>query len=444
MNATALPGNRARPTTVPGFGGPSALPPVPLSPPPAASYSSRPPAAPFPAGAPIDSTFSQEVSAQTVPGRSQSKQGVADELRGLAESLRPHVQRLTEPLSKLPIQKYKERLSSIPIDEYRKRLASVPVDQYRARISSSLSNIPLAKYRERLTSSLSSIPAAGSAARLSRIPRFRAAGGLVEPIVRGLILFLLVGLGLFVGGAFIGGILAPGSASAPQLASFEPLELDADDVPDVVPTTLIERAAHGQDSALLELDLKAPRKKTFEEVVAVSEGRELRDQQEARELSAQFIKTPPDQLTRELVDQMLKNAGNPHTLRQAQLGFARYPHAMGPDLLYRTVRVFRKKPDVVQFASSLLMTAPVRARASDALQVLLDAWDTSSCQEARSLLGRAYESGDRRSIRHLAKFASTHGCGDEGSEDCYPCLRDDRLLVNSLRAAQQRPGPSLP
>ncbi len=92
-------------------------------------------------------------------------------------------------------------------------------------------------------------------------------------------------------------------------------------------------------------------------------------------------------------------------------------------------------------AEALLGTRAVIAQASPELSAVIDATFVEECKAVRELLERALTYGDRRAIRHLARFSERTGCGADGREDCFSYIRNDDLLERALFVAQSRPAP---
>lgn len=107
----------------------------------------------------------------------------------------------------------------------------------------------------------------------------------------------------------------------------------------------------------------------------------------------------------------------------------------------RVTRMYKGRDEVVHLAEELLSMKEVREHASQAMQIVIETWETSDCDAARGLLKRAARVGDQRALPHLVKFAETRGCGKGGAADCYPCLRNDALLSDVLRIVQRRRAP---
>ena len=241
---------------------------------------------------------------------------------------------------------------------------------------------------------------------------------------------------LCLGGAayYLGFVAEPevAVARAPQV-------LDADAIRPVSAASLVERAESGDPDALSELKQREETSLSPEEVVALSMGKEARAQQEAKKAVTEIAKKRDLSARDEAV--FFKHAGDQRTFRQALVAMSQNETQAGPDLIYQAMRRFRHQQDIAEFARSLLLTQPVYKYASPALTVVIDAESLSECKDVRQLVDRARDDGDARAVRHMAKFAETTGCGVHGNEDCYPCLRQDRALVDALRAAQDRPAP---
>src|SRR5690606_27901447 len=119
--------------------------------------------------------------------------------------------------------------------------------------------------------------------------------------------------------------------------------------------------------------------------------------------------------THEEEAEFFRYVGDQRTFREALTAMATNESEAGPDLIYEAVRRFRLQNDVHDFAMALLMTPNVYQYASPALSVIIDAETTTSCEDVRKLLDHVHKDGDARSVRHMAKFAETTGCGKMGN-----------------------------
>lgn len=209
---------------------------------------------------------------------------------------------------------------------------------------------------------------------------------------------------------------------------------------------VIERALAGDRTAVTALGQREPTSLSLAEVKALAEGEEKL----VRAKTTQTILKIAEKrrLTSDDVSKFLRHVGNPRTYREALLAMAENRSWQGPDLIYLAMRRYRSQPHIVDFARSLLLTPRIYKYASPALTVVIDAesmaaepTSSSECFHVRQLVDRVYEDGDSRAVQHMARFASTTGCGENDLEDCYPCLRDDSALVDALRSAKTRRPP---
>jgi hypothetical protein len=162
---------------------------------------------------------------------------------------------------------------------------------------------------------------------------------------------------------------------------------------------------------------------------------------EVRELGMLLQTKRPEEIPSESIDKMMDYVGEDLTERAALAELAKIPNFLGADLIYKASRIHRRKASVVQLSSELLSTGEVLRRASPAMAVVVGAMNAKTCDEARTVLELAREDADRRSVIHLARFGERTGCGPKGIDDCFECLRSDRLLVESVRGAQDRIEP---
>jgi hypothetical protein len=91
-----------------------------------------------------------------------------------------------------------------------------------------------------------------------------------------------------------------------------------------------------------------------------------------------------------------------------------------------------------QRARALLSTPAVRRNASPALAVTLDLRAAQSCEARKTLLPRAREVGDARTLAVVATYRGTSGCGFLGRRDCLPCLRHGGGLTETIAALEER------
>ncbi len=268
--------------------------------------------------------------------------------------------------------------------------------------------------------------------------------------------FGVLGLGLWVG--------ATDWSDSPPESSIVPIVLDADSFPPVhvqsaevhasesadsvskpakpVRTeSTLDRARQGDAEALEMLEEKPANERSFEEIVALSEGRIQRHRDLAWAAAILFASQNFERENAEQIQMILSVVGDPQTFREGLLSLARIKNPIGADLIYQASRKYRHRPEVVEMAEDLLGTRAVIAQASPELSVVIDAIFVEDCKDVRDLLERTLIYGDRRAVRHLTRFTAPNGCGADGREDCFSCIREDDLLDRALLAAKNRHAP---
>lgn len=110
----------------------------------------------------------------------------------------------------------------------------------------------------------------------------------------------------------------------------------------------------------------------------------------------------------------------------------------GADALFRLVESLPTGDFAGDMALQLLETHELRNHTSPALDVALRLHDAQTCEQHLPLLRLAARVGDERSLRKLMTLTDKVGCGERGGDDCYPCLRPGRVLLQSIAALRQR------
>jgi hypothetical protein len=59
-----------------------------------------------------------------------------------------------------------------------------------------------------------------------------------------------------------------------------------------------------------------------------------------------------------------------------------------------------------------------------------------NCQAKKDLLARAKKDGDARMLGVLGPMKDQRGCGFMGMRDCWPCLRKDAELDDTIAAIE--------
>jgi len=67
-----------------------------------------------------------------------------------------------------------------------------------------------------------------------------------------------------------------------------------------------------------------------------------------------------------------------------------------------------------------------------------DLRSAASCDDYAKLLPAVLKNGDQRSSATLRAVRHNDGCGADGKQDCYACLRDSSLLEDALKAVEKR------
>ena len=92
-------------------------------------------------------------------------------------------------------------------------------------------------------------------------------------------------------------------------------------------------------------------------------------------------------------------------------------------------------------AQQLLHSEDQRAKATPALLTALDLRSATSCEDYLRVLPAVQKNGDQRCSATLRALRHKDGCGDDGKQDCFACLREGTLLDDALTAIEGRPAP---
>jgi hypothetical protein len=98
----------------------------------------------------------------------------------------------------------------------------------------------------------------------------------------------------------------------------------------------------------------------------------------------------------------------------------------------------KSSPQLAKRATRSLAKPEVRAKASPATGVLLDMKAAKNCAAKKDVLARAKSDGDARMLPVLASMKEQRGCGFMGMRDCWPCLRKDTALDDTIAGIQAR------
>jgi hypothetical protein len=89
-------------------------------------------------------------------------------------------------------------------------------------------------------------------------------------------------------------------------------------------------------------------------------------------------------------------------------------------------------------AEQYLQSKEFDRASSPALNIAVALRYTARCEQKYALLLRAKNVGDRRSLPYLEPLTKTTGCGTGGKNDCYPCMRSDARLAETIAAVKSR------
>jgi hypothetical protein len=206
------------------------------------------------------------------------------------------------------------------------------------------------------------------------------------------------------------------------------------------PTTLIERAEAGEGDALFKITNMPADERTSALTLALERGYQTQKLNEFNEfvrgLEPAEAAAPPNLMVR-----FLGYAMSPETMLPAFQHLAHSPGARGPEILYA---VWEKAPGgsrAASLAQQLLQSADQRAKEAPALRTVLDLRAATTCEDYLRVLPAVLRDGDQRCSATLRALKHTDGCGDDGQQDCYACLRDNTLLDDALAAVEKRQPP---
>lgn len=209
------------------------------------------------------------------------------------------------------------------------------------------------------------------------------------------------------------------------------------------PLSLLERAAGGDEKAIGELEGKAANERSLEEVLVMGKGRVVRTAIEVEAL-AKRVQADSSLLDDPNVRKEVKRYVADRSVSDIALRMlATTDNPVGADLLYYTWVRNPKRTPTTQLAEELLYSKEVRPKASEELSIALDLRKAETCEDNKAIVKRALEKADRRALHLIVKRTVKTGCGDNKREDCYPCLRDGKLLKETVKAVANRPAPKL-
>jgi hypothetical protein len=207
------------------------------------------------------------------------------------------------------------------------------------------------------------------------------------------------------------------------------------------PQGLLERAARGEQEAINQVEAKEPRERLSQEVLAISEGRAAVKARELEQLEKRLNQVPRAGREPETIKRLRELAYDTQVGVATLKMLANVNNEVGADLLF-AIHTRPANPDFVsELAKELLYSKDVYAKASEAMRVILDLRSVKDCEAMLSVMDRAKAHSDQRALLSLQPFYSRKGCGLGKENDCWPCLRDKKLLEEATVAARTRAPP---
>lgn len=207
------------------------------------------------------------------------------------------------------------------------------------------------------------------------------------------------------------------------------------------PMSLIERAEAGEGDALFKITNMPASERTSALTLALERGHQTQKLNEFNEFARSLdVKEP---LPANLTVRYLGYATSPETMLPALANLSQWAGSRGPDLLYA---IWEKAPGGARaagLAQQLLHSEDQRSKATPSLKTVLDLRAATSCEDYLRVLPAVLRDGDQRCSATLRALKHSDGCGDDGQQDCYACLRESTLLDEALSAVEKRVPPQL-
>jgi hypothetical protein len=203
------------------------------------------------------------------------------------------------------------------------------------------------------------------------------------------------------------------------------------------PLTLTDRARAGDGEALYKITNMPQGERTSSLTLALEAGYQAQKLREFREFSKSLIGASGT-LPAASVTRMVDYATSPETMLPAFQELTQWTGSAGPDVLYAVWEKAAGGSRAASLAQQLLYSADQRAKATPALVVALDLRSAANCDDYLHVLPAVQRNGDQRSSATLRALRHKDGCGADGQQDCYACLRDNSLLEDALKAVEGR------
>jgi hypothetical protein len=203
------------------------------------------------------------------------------------------------------------------------------------------------------------------------------------------------------------------------------------------PLTLTERARAGDGEALYKITNMPQGERTSGLTLALEAGYQAQKLREFREFS-KSLTAASGTLSAASVSRMVDYATSPETMLPAFQELTQWAGPAGPDVLYAVWEKAAGGSRAASLAQQLLYSADQRTKATAALVVALDLRSAATCDDYLRVLPAVLRNGDQRSSATLRALRHNDGCGADGQQDCYACLRDNSLLEDALKAIDAR------
>lgn len=206
---------------------------------------------------------------------------------------------------------------------------------------------------------------------------------------------------------------------------------------------VLEAAKAGSDSALYALEQRSKDDRSVDEWLALSQAHLMRRQVD-KALAAFAAAIEGDELAREdkALLGALRHLADDASYSEPILSFAaEHLDAVGADFLFDVWSKTSAKTQATTRAFELLSTRGVKKHMSPALALALELREAERCEQYAKLLPRVEQVGDERVLTRLRDLRKDRGCGPSGRDDCFPCLREGKLLDAAYGQAAMRKAP---
>jgi hypothetical protein len=205
--------------------------------------------------------------------------------------------------------------------------------------------------------------------------------------------------------------------------------------------SLAERAREGDADALYKITSIPASERSSGLMIALEGGYQAQKLREFRDFAHSLHESAAAPSAAAL-GRFVDFASSPETMLPAFQELTEWSSPSGPDVLYAVWERAGGGSRAASLAQQLLYARDQRAKATPALSTALDLRSAVTCDQYLRLLPAVARAGDQRCSATLRAIKHTDGCGSDGQQDCYACLRGSSLLDDALRAAESRPAPS--